>query len=134
MPSANPQASRLVGQAIAYSRTDRVRIVPQAPVWCELCCLLALDLRVIRDPQANADLVIALADLNDGMSVDAAPGRNVVQGARVGGVDVEDRTRRKIFDPILGADDRQRTEQSPRVQAFDVRHASFREAPLGRAA
>ncbi len=54
------------------------------------------------------------------MAVNAAPRGNVLQHAGVGRKDVKQCSRSEIFDAILGANDRQGTQQSADVQSLAV--------------
>ena len=56
------------------------------------------------------------------MTVDAAPGRNILHDAGVGADDLQPVAYFQLFDFILGAYDGQRTEQAAGIEGF---HSHF---------
>lgn len=62
------------------------------------------------------DIIVAVLG-NDPVAVDPAPGRYIVQGARIGGVDLQLVAVIQLRDPVLGPDHRQGTEQVTGVQS-----------------
>ena len=70
------------------------------------------------------EIAVFFLNFDNLVTVNSAPGRYVIQCARVGADDLEPGALVKTLDVILGADHRHRAEQAPAVKDR-FRHASF---------
>ena len=90
-------------------------------------------LPVASDPDSDTDLAVVLLHRKNLVAMHAAPRGDVVHRAWIGGDNVEQRTRGEVLDPVLGSNDRQRTDETADVKALirlrlRVRHATLPES------
>lgn len=70
---------------------------------------MALDRRAYLDPDYN--VIAILTDVQHLVTIDAAPGRDVILHTRIGGNDLQDLTLGHLRNPVLGSDHGHRAEQ-----------------------